>query len=223
MSNGGRGKGAGFPDGRRKKGLLDLALARKTAEADAFAAAIHAGHEQNRRRRGNRDVLREELAVARFDAGLRFGFAHEREAAVRVQIDDSPAGFDFIRRDESGRNGQITEIGGPGPADAFEAAALMQRVLEFFEPGAELAVCRIPARRIIPAPQFAEEIVGRSEFRLVLPDFGFEPLLFAAQRVDFAEQGLLVDAFAPDRREPRRRFSPHPCCARFPRARTRRR
>lgn len=159
-------------------------------------AAIHAGHEQNRRRRGNRDVLREELAVARFDAGLQFGFAHEREAAVRVQIDDSPAGFDFIRRDESGRNGQITEIGGPGPADAFEAAALMQRVLEFFEPGAELAVCRIPARRIIPAPQFAEEIVGRGELRLVLPDFGFEPLLFAAQRVDFAEQGLLVDAFA---------------------------
>lgn len=117
-------------------------IAPKRLEADAFAAAIHAGHEQNRRRRGNRDVLREELAVARFDAGLQFGFAHEREAAVRVQIDDSPAGFDLIRCDESGRNGQITEIGGPGPADAFEAAALMQRVLEFFEPGAE--ACGMP-------------------------------------------------------------------------------
>ena len=62
-----------------------------------------------------------------------------------MQIDQSPARRDFVRGDQPGRNCEIAEVGGSRPADVLKTAALMQRVLKFFEFPAQFLVGGVPA------------------------------------------------------------------------------
>ena len=140
------------------------------------------------------DVLREDPATLRRGDALRFRLAGEPETPVLSQIDQSPAGGDFVRGDQSFRHGEVAEVGDAGLPDVFEAAALMECVEQFFQLPAQFAVTGVSAGGVVPAAEFAEEVVGGAEFRLGLPDLRFELFLFGAQGVDCREPGVAVGA-----------------------------
>ena len=101
-----------------------------------------------------------------------------------MQIDQSPARRDLVRRNQSGRHRQIAEVRHAGPPDVFQPAPLMQRMLKLLQPTAQLLVLRVAAPGIIPAAELRKQIIGRTQLRLPNPDLRLQLLLLRPEPVN---------------------------------------